>query len=888
MNEAFGGAKPKQGHWHSDRHRTVIGSNQRRPTFGHDDREKYYSISENKDREASKVEQNKDTRRQPIYSKSTTLAYDNPEWRHSVSEDKSNFSDKWRPINADVTKHKSSFKSSASSRTSENTLDVGFDPVPDAEAKRNRAENDVKSSCLPKANINVSTGIFRMEKSRGDTQKANYNNTCDKTIRNNGNTRETDDKKTHTQIYVVICDEVSNERRIQDFLYQRMGRPEWLTLEVKCVEKMVGLSEGCTLVTTSFASASTASKAVDLLHSSNKNFSSKVHVFISKKSALGEELTMTDKREAEIKKAREEMLETAEHFVQKHNMKIKEKEDEIGEIDTVLHRQKISFNVYDKLSDKKSALDDKLQELKSQKGEFSIETKFEDIIDNDKFGNDLKEIRKALGVECRRLEAALPIYARREDILTTIQDNQVAVVLGETGSGKSTQMVQYLYQVGYGGKGLIACTQPRKIAAISLATHVSKELASSVGQKVGYQVGMQIKKTDITKVLYMTDHNLLNECLTDRSLSKYSCVIIDEAHERSIQTDLLLGLLKHCLKTRPELKVIVTSATIDPDIFVQYFGGPQNCPVLSVSGRAFPVDVIWDHDEMYDSQYSNDFERKALQKAIDIHTGTDVNSGDIIVFLTSAFETVRCAERFKEKSVDQNCICLPLHGKLKPGEQQLVFDPTPKGKRKIIFSTNIAETSVTIDGITYVIDTGLVKEMRFDPKRYMSSLDVVTVSKSSANQRKGRAGRTAAGTCYRLYAQTDFSKMEKSGTPEILRIHVAQGILKLLQMEVNPFDFDYVQSPSPAAMKSAVEELMSIEAVDKDGITELGEWIVRLPIEPRLGVMVKKGIDMGVSLESIVIATCCNQQVFFRTGSDEEKKVSDMKNWSSVTLEVTY
>ncbi|WAR27227.1 DEAHC-like protein [Mya arenaria] len=683
------------------------------------------------------------------------------------------------------------------------------------------------------------------------------------------------------RFFFVVCDEVSNERRFQDLLYHRIDRPKWLTLEVKCVEKMVGSSEGCTLISASFESANTAKRAVNLLHSSNKVSSSKIHGFFSKEKALGENLT--NKRQAEFQRALEELIETTELVVDKHDAKIKQTENEMVEIDNDLHRGKqIPINQFDNLSSKKSALDDKLQELQSQKGEFckyikAMKTKIEDIIQSDRFVNDLKEIRKALGVECRRLEAALPMYARREDIITTIRNNQVSVIIGETGSGKSTQMVQYLYQAGFGDKGLIACTQPRKIAAISLATHVSKELASSVGQIVGYQVGMQMKKTEITKVLYMTDHLLLNECLADRSLTKYSCVIIDEAHERSIHTDLLLGLLKQCMKTRPEFKVIVTSATIYPDIFVQYFGGPLNCPVLSVSGRAFPVDVIWDHDEMNDSPYPNDFEKKALQKAIDIHTTTDVNSGDILVFLTSAIETTRCAERFKQKCGDQTCICFPLHRRLKPEEQQLVFDPTQKGKRKVIFSTNIAETSITIDGIKYVIDTGLAKEMRFDPKRNMSSLDVVSVSKSSANQRKGRAGRTAPGTCYRLYAQTDFSKMDKSGTPEILRIHVTQGILKLLQMKVNPVDFDYVQSPSEAAMKSAVEELMSIGAVDEDGITELGEWIVRLPIEPRLGLMVKTGIDMGVPLESCVIATCCNQQVFFRAGSDEEKKLADMK-----------
>ena len=392
---------------------------------------------------------------------------------------------------------------------------------------------------------------------------------------------------------------------------------------------------------------------------------------------------------------------------------------------------------------------------------------------------------------------------------------------------------------------------------------------------MGYKVGMQAKMTGVTKVLYMTDHMLLNDCLKDKMLTQYSCVIIDEAHERSIHTDLLLGLLKQCMKSRPELKVVITSATIDPDVFVRYFGGEKHCPVLHVSGRAFPVEVIWEIDEGY-APYPEDFENKALQKTIEIHSETLTDSGDILVFLTSAVGTTKCAEKFKQRFGDHDSVCLPLHGRLKPEDQQLVFEPTPRGKRKVIFATNIAETSVTIDGVKYVVDSGLVNEMRFDPKKNMSSLNTTPVSQSSANQRKGRAGRTSSGFCYRLYTENDYNQMDKTSTPEILRIHVAQAILKLLQLKVDPMGFDYVQSPSPAAMKSALEELISLGAADNNGITELGEWIARLPLEPKLGVMVKKGVDNGVTLEAMVVATACNQQVFFRAGSDEQKKMSDI------------
>ena len=429
------------------------------------------------------------------------------------------------------------------------------------------------------------------------------------------------------------------------------------------------------------------------------------------------------------------------------------------------------------------------------------------------------------------------------------------------------------------GNGLIACTQPRKIAAVSLATHVSKELGSNVGQIVGYHVGMQQKKTALTKVMFMTDHILLNECLKDRSLSKFSCIIIDEAHERSVYTDLLLGLIKQRLEAGTELRVVITSATIDPDVFVRFFGGKDKCPVLKVSGRAFPVDVIWDYEDVDDSSFPQNYEAKALAKAIEIHRNNDIAEGDILVFLTSAVEVERCAEKFKKAVGVQDTVCLQLHGKLRNEEQQLVFEKTPRGKRKVVFATNSAETSITIDGVKFVIDTGVVKEMRFDPRKNMNSLDVVSVSQSSANQRKGRAGRTSHGVCYRLYTERDFNTMNKSGSPEILRIQVSQAVLKLLELEVDPLSFDYVEAPSKPSMQLAIDELKDMDAIDADGcITESGKWIAKLPLEPKFGMMIKQGIDLNIPSEAMVVATCCSQSgIFYRGGSPEEKKEADMK-----------
>lgn len=414
---------------------------------------------------------------------------------------------------------------------------------------------------------------------------------------------------------------------------------------------------------------------------------------------------------------------------------------------------------------------------------------------------------------------------------------------------------------------------------MSLAKHVAQEMSSNVGQVVGYHVGMQSRKSELTKMLFMTDHILLNECLKDRSLSKYSCIVMDEAHERSIFTDLLLGLIKKCLETRNDLKVIITSATIDPDIFVNFFGGNDVCPVLKVSGRTFPVEVVWDFDELSDAPFPNNYEAKALQRAIEIHKNTSVYDGDILVFLTSAVETEKCVEKFICAVGEGDCMCLPLHGRLRAEEQQLVFTKPAKGKRKVVFATNSAETSITIDGIKFVIDTGVVKEMRFDAKKSMSSLDTVPISQSSANQRKGRAGRTTSGMCYRLYSQTDYKNMIKTAFPEILRIQMAQALLKLLELEVDPLTFDYVQAPCTSAMKLAMDNLTDIGAVNSNGqITESGKWISKLPLEPRLAMMIKHGIDLKVHSEAIVVASCCSQSgIFYRAGSLEDKRDADMK-----------
>ena len=528
----------------------------------------------------------------------------------------------------------------------------------------------------------------------------------------------------------------------------------------------------------------------------------------------------------------------------------------------------------------KEALNAKLEELNQQQGEFQMclskiindaELRIGKSIDQEEFN----ALMNRFEVECTRLRQALPIYAKRTQIMDTILQSQVSIILGETGSGKSTQITQYILESSLSSAGKIVCTQPRKVAAVSLAERVASELNSKVGELVGYQVGMKSMLSKNTKVLYMTDHMLLNECLKDPLLKDFSCVVIDEAHERSVYTDLLLGMIKKCLSQRRDLRVVVTSATIDPDVFVKYFGGPELCPVLKVSGRMFPVEIDW-LNVSAGTEVVDDYETKAIETAADIHRTEP--PGDILIFLTSQIEIEQCIGKLHALlQMKKDFLILPLHGKLQADEQNLVFQVTPEGKRKIVLATNVAETSVTIPGIKYVVDTGAVKELSYDPSKKVSSLRVVKVTQSSANQRKGRAGRTGPGKCYRLYSQKDYEIMCPTSIPEIQKIHLSHAILKLLQLNVDPLDFDFVEAPERISMDNAFQHLSGLGAIEKGKITPLGKWIAKLPFEPNLGVFVHDSIDSNVGVEGIIIAASCtvSGSLFYRSGTKEQKEIAD-------------
>ncbi|OWF42278.1 hypothetical protein KP79_PYT16455 [Mizuhopecten yessoensis] len=676
------------------------------------------------------------------------------------------------------------------------------------------------------------------------------------------------DSEIKTALFVKFAETLKKTFDIFGYLLQRLPNE----MEFTYIDQTIDIQTGNTVVQLQCPSRRDAERLADELYQSNDVCDTNVCCFYSFEEASHLTMTTNEKNYNFFAEHVDNLVKRTESSLAAHQVKIEDLKENVEKTKPMF----LSLEDFGVADQETKALEDKLKELKLQKGEFqnciaTVHRIFVEMKDTHICKKTVFEIMKAFGVECNRLEKALPMYARRSDILDTVKNNQVSVIIGETGSGKSTQMVQYLYQSGFASRGMIACTQPRKIAAISVATHVACEMGTSVGEIIGYKVGMQEMKTAFTKVMFMTDYVLLKECLKDKQLSSFSCIIIDEAHERSIFTDLLLGMIKSCLAVRTDLRVVITSATIDPEVFVQYFG---RCPVFSVSGRMFPVDVIWKEPD--NESFLNHIE-ECVRKAIDVHYRQP--EGDILVFVTSPQETEKCCEKFMAytEGKNQNCVCLQLHGKLQADEQRKVFDTLP-GKRKIVFATNSAETSVTIPGIRYVIDTGLVKEMSYDPKRKMNTLAVTAVTKSSADQRKGRAGRLGPGICYRLYTEDEYDKMKSNMVPEILRVNLGQAMLKLIELEIDPLEFDFVMSPSKEIMESAVMELEDLGAVSSKKITHLGKWISKLPFDPKFGVFIYDAMAIGACLEGIVIAASCNSaSIFFRAGTADKKEQADRK-----------
>ena len=457
---------------------------------------------------------------------------------------------------------------------------------------------------------------------------------------------------------------------------------------------------------------------------------------------------------------------------------------------------------------------------------------------------------------------SLPIFKLRQQLVQAIRENQVLVVVGDTGSGKTTQMTQYLAEEGFADRGKIGCTQPRRVAAVSVAKRVAEEVGCRVGQEVGYTIRFEDCTSPETRIKYMTDGMLQRECLIDPDVSNYSVIILDEAHERTIATDVLFGLLKKALKRRPDFKLIVTSATLDAEKFSTYFFG---CPIFTIPGRTYPVEVL------YTKEPEPDYLDAALITVMQIHLSEP--AGDILVFLTGQEEIDTSCEILFERmkalgpSVPE-LIILPVYSALPSEMQSKIFEPTPAGSRKVILATNIAETSITIDGIYYVVDPGFVKQNAYDPRLGMDSLVVTPISQAQARQRSGRAGRTGPGKCYRLYTEAAYrNEMLPNPIPDIQRQNLASTILTFKAMGINDLlNFDFMDPPPAQTLLTALESLYALSALDDEGLlTRLGRKMADFPMEPMMAKMLISSVELGCSEEMLsIVAMLSVQNVFYR------------------------
>lgn len=451
----------------------------------------------------------------------------------------------------------------------------------------------------------------------------------------------------------------------------------------------------------------------------------------------------------------------------------------------------------------------------------------------------------------------LPVYEQKDKILEVLEKNQVIVVQSPTGSGKTTQIPVILHEAGFSDSGIIAVTQPRRIAALSVSEFISKQLGTTYPGLVGYKMRFEDKTDSSTKIKIMTDGILLQEMKLDPWMSKYSVVMVDEAHERSLNIDFVLGLLKRVLQARPEFKVIVSSATMNAEAFSSYFG---NCPIVNIDTITYPVSVIYDPPAIPSSTSSpaaSDALLNKIESTIQRVLSNKVN-GDILIFLPGEKIIKDCMQKLYKSSFSRKIHIIPLYGRLAKEEQERVFDSAPLGKKKVIISTNIAETSVTIPGITVVIDSGLAKLNFYNPRTFTSSLIETPVSKASCNQRKGRAGRTQEGTCYRLYPRKDYETRQMYTLEEIFRTDLSEVVLRMSELGITEFEqFDFISPPGKEGIISAIETLNLLKALEKDNtLSEIGKLMVKFPLMPRLSrIIVEAILHYPQVLEETIIAS---------------------------------
>lgn len=470
----------------------------------------------------------------------------------------------------------------------------------------------------------------------------------------------------------------------------------------------------------------------------------------------------------------------------------------------------------------------------------------------------------------------LPVFAHRNELVTAIKNNQVTIVVGQTGSGKTTQIPQFILEAKLNGSKAICITQPRRVAAISLAARVSKEMGEPCGSTVGYAVRFDTKATNKTRIKFVTDGLLLKE-YSSNAFGAYSVIILDEAHERTLRTDILFGLVKRELSKRKDLKVVVMSATLDADRFSSYFNKfvltLRSANIIHIQGRQFPVRIFNTKSVQTDPCDA------ALVSIVQVNKTAPL-PGDILVFLTGQEEIESTASILEEalKSFTNDMpkiIIRPIYAALSSEKQQKVFEPTPTGCRKVVLCTNIAETSITIPGITVVIDTGLVKTRVYNSKINLETLSTVPISKSSASQRSGRAGRMAPGKCYRLYTNESFLKLDESTEPEIKRTNLASVVLMLKSSGISDiFSFDYMDRPSNSALVGAFQQLFALGALDQKGdLTEVGKSMSVFPLDAPYSRVLVAAKEYGCSEQIVGILACLSVDSIFNTSIDKRDQV---------------
>lgn len=511
-----------------------------------------------------------------------------------------------------------------------------------------------------------------------------------------------------------------------------------------------------------------------------------------------------------------------------------------------------------------SKINDKSSDLPSNDGAKLPET----------FKNSMKESHASSVFSqtksIRQQREFLPAFACRQDLLRLLRENQVVIVVGETGSGKTTQLAQYMHEEGYTKRGMIGCTQPRRVAAMSVAKRVSDEVGCVLGDQVGYAIRFEDCTTPgKTLIKFMTDGVLLRETLRDPEIYNYSVIIIDEAHERSLQTDVLLGLLKRIVVKRRDLKVIVTSATMDAGRFASFFG---HAPVFTIPGRTFPVEV------MYTRTPCEDYVDAAVKQVLSVHL--TYPPGDILVFMTGQEDIEATAECVRERldalvagkdvlaAAPSLLIVLPIYSQLPADLQAKIFDAAPRGQRKCIIATNIAETSLTVDGVCYVIDCGYSKVKVYNARIGMDALQVYPASQAACNQRAGRAGRTGPGTCFRLFTESSFrNEMFSNNIPEIQRTNLANVVLILKSLGIKDIlRFDFIDPPPLETLTSAMHQLWALGSFDDTGsLTPTGRSMIEYPLDPPLAKMIISASKEGCLDEILSLVSMLSlPTVFFR------------------------